>query len=191
MGNHMAGAEQRPNFPQPKEATLASIAEQKNRLVGVIRQYSRDQASLWQQVPNLALEADGRSGYNDTYSQAYREKTWPVLQQNGGYGRYEAFVDLNTGEIIDFPHILDPIYMSDGEVDINTEEMRKPAPASDEKILRLAEHLDNLDAQSLVDHLQEAAQTPYFYAYKPQEIEQWRANLREEFGLVLPEPQAK
>ena len=175
----MAGAEK-----EPKETFAeftSSISKEKDQLATEIRDCAKAQADLWKQIPNLALQADGRSGYNDMYALAYRMRVWPIHSQNG---RYDAYIDLQTGEIVHFPNWPDAIYVKGEEIDIETENSKKSEPLPDKKIIILADNLDWLNAQKLIDELNKCAQEPYFKGYNPQEQEAWRARTRKELGLA-------
>src|SRR3989338_153814 len=69
-------------------------------LVGKIRDYSRSQVELWQQVPLLALEADVRDT-SDHISDYGRWYSYGYLPLHGSYvNDYTVAVDLATGELV-------------------------------------------------------------------------------------------
>jgi hypothetical protein len=173
------------------EEIRTSIEQQTQNLVQSVRDYSKAQVDYWKQVPSLALEADGRSGYNDDFARAYHYLTWPVLQENITWGSYKAFVSLETGEIINYPRWLAPIGGHDGEIDINNDETRKSEVADEDTVLRLANQLENLDAVALVDSLKKYAKTPYWRDYDPTKIIAWRKDLRKRLNLIKPEYEPK
>jgi hypothetical protein len=174
----MARAETEPK--ETFEQFALSISQEKDNLATEIRNCAKAQACLWQQIPNLALEADGRSGYNDMYALAYRMRVWPIHSQNG---RYDAYIDLQSGEIVHFPNWTGPIYVNGEEVNLETKNSRKPEPLPDKNIITFADNLDWLNAQKLIDELNKCAQEPYFKGYNPQEQEAWRTGLRKELDL--------
>lgn len=53
----------------------------------------------WRTIPELALAADGRSGWSDGLSRAYRQKLWP-LEHPVDSGGYLVFVCLETGRLV-------------------------------------------------------------------------------------------
>lgn len=78
----------------------SELEELKDELVENIREYSLSQKEEWQKIPMLALEAEGRTGYSDTRSRAYTQGFW-ALEPATRNGKYQAYVDLATGEIVD------------------------------------------------------------------------------------------
>lgn len=119
-------------------------------LVERIREYSRSQVELWQQVPLLALEADvrDRSDHTNAYTRMYNYG-YLLLEGSKVDGDYRVCVDFATGELVDPAPAL---YVSAlGS---------KPEPARDEYVLKLAFGLKELDAQNLVSKLQKIAQEP-------------------------------
>ncbi len=75
------------------------ISEQASALVASIRDHVRSQKELWQQVPWLALQADGRAGYSGLNGRAYRTGYWAV-KANRESGSYSVYVDCATGELV-------------------------------------------------------------------------------------------
>lgn len=152
-----------PNTDPKKEITAA-----KKALVKRIREYARSQKALWQRVPWLALEADGRTGHGDNNSRAYRLGVW-ALRSSARVGHYHVYVDLATGVLIDpftFHH-------KKGRLD----------PASNDAILALADRIDELDAAALVAELEQKAKEPHGSYYSAAEKRAWRENIRKERGL--------
>jgi hypothetical protein len=74
---------------------LAKIRSGRKELVADIREYARSQKEDWRRVPWLALQADGRGGYSDTYQYAYRYGFWLV-----GSSNTSPAVDCATGELV-------------------------------------------------------------------------------------------
>lgn len=139
------------------------IAEKAEAVAEEIREYSRKQKEFWIQVPYLALQADGRSGYSDQYARAYRSGYW-ALQSSVGHGVYDLMVDLESGEIV-----------SSGQLAF---------PAKSQRILYLSFSLEELNAKKIVDDLRLAAKDPHASYYKPAEQEKWRKELCGLFGLL-------
>ena len=111
------------------------LAGKRDELVETIREYSRSQKEIWQLVPNLALEADGRSGYglNRVHSQGVLG-----LRSTIHDGSFTVYVDLATGELVD-PHTFHG--------------KSRLVPARDVSVLEVLANLDALDAQKIVDFL--------------------------------------
>lgn len=143
------------------------IERKRDELVEMIREYSRGQKELWQLVPNLALEADGRTGYG--FQRVYGQGVL-ALQSTIFSGSYTVYVDLATGDLVS------PITFHDqGELDL----------ALDTNVLRVLARLDELDAQKFVDHLRARSQEPHssHSHHNEQETREWRRKIREEQGL--------
>lgn len=131
-------------------------------LVNLTRELSKSQKRIWQQVPFLALQADGRTGYSDQYSRAYRQGYWAVESTVHG-GSYSVYVDLETGELVS---AFDP---------------RKEA--RDEEVLMIASNPNQLDAVSLVTEIAKDAERPIGSYYNAQEQEKWRQETLKEYNL--------
>jgi hypothetical protein len=126
------------------------IEAQRSRLITAVRDYARSQTAQWRKVPHLALEADGRTGYSDTYGRAYQQGVWAV-ESSVEDGMYAVYIDLATGELIS-AHAFH-----------RTESVCTPANGKD--ILRLASNLDHLDAKAIIASLiaQAAEKYPSYY----------------------------
>ena len=117
--------------------------EIKNRtkdLANLVREYSRSQKELWQQVLLLALEAQGKKYSLDNYNRALKEGYWGVCETATAYGKYWAYVDLETGELV------------------NPYEKTRLAP--DKVVLRLAGSVRELDAERIVAELKVESEKP-------------------------------
>lgn len=121
------------------------------------RKASRQQRVLWQQVPYLALQADGRTGYSDQYSRAYHQGYWAVESSVRG-GSYTIYVDLETGELV------------------NAYDPRRTA--RDEDILNIFPNLHQLDAARVVKELKAGARKPIgsYYNSKDKKERERRIN---------------
>ena len=131
-------------------------------LVNSIRELSKSQKDTWQQVPFLALQADGRTGFSDQYSRAYCQGYWAVASTVRS-GSYSVYVDLETGELVS---AFDP---------------RKQA--RDEDILMIAPNLNQIDAVSLVIELAKDPERPVGSYYNAQKQEKWRQETLKEYNL--------
>ena len=133
---------------------MPSLDGQVKKLAGEIRDYARSQRELWRQVPWLALEADGRTGFGEGI--VYRRGYLPVLT----VGYTKLYVDCESGELVRWS------------------ENRMP-PAEDADVLLLLKGMEELDASGLIDALEAEAAEPYFYGYDPAKQEIGRASCRE------------
>jgi hypothetical protein len=117
--------------------TIEEITSQRDSLLEALRQYSRDQAELWSQIPYLALMAQGRTGFSDNYYRAMHIGAWPVQQLHGSY---TVYVDLATGDLVS---TLDPSKL-----------------ARDDQIVGILTDLEQLDAEALADSMRRDALKP-------------------------------
>ena len=127
----------------------------------------------------MALEADGRTGYLDQLSRAYQKGYW-ALESSVGNGGYQVYVDLATGELVDADSVSGTtFYIEGGEVYLSAkDEGIERSLASDEEVIVLAFHLNELDAQSTVQGLEEEARKPYASCYDSEEQEVKREGTR-------------
>jgi hypothetical protein len=147
---------------------LDRLLQLKKELVDGIRNYARAQKELWRQIPCLALEADGRTGFSDSRARAYQFGYWTLTSSEdrllGGYGIY---VDCATGELI---------------------RPSKPNEmAHDNYVLALAYFsFRELDAAGIIEELRRHAQEPIGSCYSAEEQkkhEEWREKKRKELNL--------
>ncbi len=146
-------------MPQTKKEKISTQAK---ALVEAIREYSRSQKKLWQKLPYLALEADGRTGYLGTYAKAYRLGYWEV-QCSVNRGDYNMYVDVETGEFI------------------SPWDYQKEVP--DEYVLRLALRPQEINVEQIIEELRQKAQRPTSSVYNSHKQARWRGRLRRELGL--------
>jgi hypothetical protein len=139
-----------------------TIEQNAQTLIDMIRQYSRDQKELWQQVPYLALQADGRSGYSDNYSRAYRTGYW-ALESSIVKGYYNIFVDLSNGDLV---NAIDESQFADAE-----------------QIIKVAFHLEEIDACEIIDDLTAKAKSLPWKGYAKSAQDRWRKDLIKELDL--------
>ena len=139
------------------ESMIRSRNEHEAMMARDIRSVSTLQKETWRLVPNLALEADGRSGYLGDYSMAYHHGYWRLR-----YGPTGAWVDLETGKIVD--------------------PFRDPNKwVSDHVLLKIS--LESLDAEGLVKKLRVAGKESTWKGYSTKKQAQWRDEIRKNFGV--------
>lgn len=140
--------------------TLPELRQNAATLVRLIRGYSLSQQDLWQQVPNIALEADGRSGYLSLYQIAYEKGFWQLQVSP------KMYVDLATGGLV-------TNYTS-----------KRPSMATDSSVIHLAYQLDLINAQEIVDALKEKAKEPMAEYIQHPNGRDWRNGLRRALNLT-------
>lgn len=134
-----------------------------------VRKSSISQKELWQLVPNLALEAEGRDGWGDNTSLCYKDGLWLVGNSTHG-GRTPYVVDCFTGHLIRLHDFL---------------EKQELHLLDDASVLSLA---SELDAQAVVDnfksHIKEYENPPSYYTDEDWvKNAKWREETREKFNL--------
>ena len=127
------------NFPVLQK----SIEQKIGTVMELIRDFCGDQRALWQRVPTLALEADGRQGFSDAKKFAYRDGIWQPLWEKDT--RFPVCVDLRTGELLQY---------------IYGRQIDEMEPALPEDVLRLALALDSINATKIVEDLDCATRQP-------------------------------
>ncbi len=140
---------------------IAELEQRAKELVASIREWCRSQKELWRQVPNLALEANGRQGFCRYYERAYESGYW-AIQISRVDDNYTVYVDLATGELVD------PYYQKE--------------LAKDVAILRCALNLQEFDAANLIKELRSKVDFPERRNLCRLNRE-WRARLRREYGI--------
>lgn len=149
------------------------------KIVENIQGYSREQKKLWQRIPSLALEADGRTGFSDAYSMAYHKGFWALNAGIEEDGCYSICVDLATGELVQAYSALSDFCQCNSE----KPKKSKLIPARRADILTLAFSLDELDAPEIINRLKEKAKKPYCSCYDSKKQAEWRDGLRKELNL--------
>ena len=172
-----------PEHPNP---AIAELLEARDIIVGAVRKTSRDQVDLWRQVPWLALQADGRTGYLDKYSYAYYYGFWDldVTSSTDLLGISDVSgitVDLETGELMRARSVYEPR----APEHLYRLEESNPEAASEREVLALLHRPELLDAQEVVRHLKEQAKRTYWKGYDIKEVEGWRAEIIEKYDLKL------
>jgi len=133
-------------------------------LVKKIGDLSKKQRHLWQQVPYLALHADGRSGWRDDYNRAYTSGYWALASSQRNY---TVYVDLETGNLVD------------------AYDLRKSA--KEEDILALAMRLYVLRADKILRYIRFESTQPiahYYSADDRKKREQYIASFLEEGNIT-------
>ncbi len=125
-------------------------------LVQQVREGAEQQKALWQKVPYLALQADGRTGYSDNYCRAYHQGYWAV-EGSQVSGSYTIYVDLETGVLV------------------NAYDPRQKARDND--ILRIAFGLHELDAADIIAGIQAHARMPCGTYYNNKELRERKARI--------------
>lgn len=118
-----------------KQELTAKAAE----LATEIRAWSESQVHLWQQVPNLCLEANGRSGYSEHLGSG-TGGLWSIWERSYRGEYWLLSVDCATGQFV-------------GNRGVSK-------PASDQAVLALATRLDEIDAAAIIGSLTELAHAP-------------------------------
>lgn len=122
--------------------TLQGLQAQADQLALSIRQRSEAQYRLWRQLPNLALEANGRTGWSGDLTTCTGYGIWS-LSAEGFLGHHNALaVDCATGRL-----------MKGGGVN----SFQK---ASDQQVLWLASRLALINVTLIIGYLSEKAQQP-------------------------------
>lgn len=65
-----------------------------------ISEYYYQRLPILRQLPYLCLEADGRGGWDDGYSQAYTECILPIHKTEDSWGANDLFIELRTGMLV-------------------------------------------------------------------------------------------
>lgn len=133
-------------------------------LAAAVREYAAAQVPLWQQLPYWALQADGRTGWDSRYGNAYRYGCWSV-----GTGRkYDIVqVDLETGALGRF--------VTPYQYNYNASTWNQ---APDTSVVDASELTDQLDAAYILDglrkHVDEYRHPPSYYTGTDWEIAERR-----------------
>lgn len=148
-----------------ESSAVQSIKEQQKELAQSIRKHVKDQKKLWNFIPDLCLEAQGRGGYGDNW--AYQNKLYPISEG----GNYE-FIDLRKATIVGYDF-----------------SKKKTFPIGDDSVIELSSNLYKFDAVSKVERfLKEIQQLATGSIGKtPEEVEEWREGQRQIYGLNKPD----
>lgn len=149
------------------------LTEKAEQLAREIRAYSESQVHLWQLVPNLALEADGRTGFSEYFIPCIEDGFWQITT---GAGHVLLSVDCATGRLAHY-------YAS--------RHQQKLVDARDDDVLWLATRMDEIDAAGIIGRLSAKAQMerPSYYSETEWErAERRRVDAREKYGLGYGRP---
>lgn len=158
------------NIPHECPSSDANLLPGVAELATEIRKSSIDQKELWQLLPNLRLEAEGRSGWSDFARLTYEHGLWLIGRSPSSGARTPYAVECASGYLV---WIRD--YIEEGEIHF----------LDDESVLTLA---GKLDAQSEVDrlrsHITEYENRPSFYSEEEwKKTSEFREEVREKTGL--------
>jgi len=142
---------------QPANLAQLKLAQLREELVESVREYTRSQKDLWARIPYLALKADGRTGYSDAYLRAYETGYW-AIESGRINGYYGVLVDCATGELINPGNTGNP--------------------ASDDTVLPLASHLNELDAAEIIAELRREGKKPVLIHSSPEKQKEWRREMK-------------
>ena len=154
-----------------------------------IRKYYLSRIDLLRQIPYLALEADGRDGWNETFSFAYKQCCYPVHIDDGGY--YDLVVELRTGLLATVDSYHDSLAELFPGQNISNLAGVKIAP--DEDVLKVVgaedDDLDELllpkNLEEFVENLKEWATAPYSSCDNPSENEALKATFRIKLDTMM------
>ncbi len=124
-----------------KNELLASVAS----VISEVRMWCESQVELWQQIPNLALEADGRNGYSANRSYCYNYGFWRIWENSPRGGYLLCSVDCETGKLA---------------YDIDSYKQGSLIIADDKSVVPLLTRLDEIDAAKIIATLEATINTP-------------------------------
>jgi hypothetical protein len=137
-------------------------------LANKIRDYCQSQKELWNKIPWLALQANGRGGYCDEYSRNYRLGIIALGSGSSG-GCYNYFIDLATGGLV-------------GRNGLGT------MPLGDLDVISIDPR--ELNAEAHIERLEKACQKPdggVGISVPDEGFELWRTSLAQQFGILPDE----
>lgn len=140
---------------------VADLEKQREEYTAAIQAFSKRQKELWQQVPYLALQADGRSGFSGQYATAYMTGFWVISGRDSNPYR----VNCVTGAIC---------YWSDTapEVDpVNT------------GLLQVS--IDLIDVNRIIDELKKTAAREYASYQNAETVDAWRKDIIEKYKVTM------
>jgi hypothetical protein len=138
-----------------------------------IREFTMSQAQLWQQLPYLALQVDGNSGFSSSNQKLYEYGLLHIASHNMReltIGLYGLFVDCESGRLLSLS----------GDVDAS-------ALASDQAVLDgWTRFSGRFNAQHHLDYFVKAASKPHFKYSSLTEGEAiaWRQEIIQRVGLA-------
>jgi hypothetical protein len=116
-----------------------SLLTHRTDLANEIRAFCKSQVSLWQRVPRLQLEVEGRDGgmRPQFQYQIIDFTSWMITKGMTGPDVMRTFVDCTTGELYRFDHVL-----------------RGPALEVDARVIALLDYLEEVDAAKVIQTLE-------------------------------------
>lgn len=148
-----------------KATPKSELKEQTRNLIKTFRQSVKDQAELWRLIPEIYLEQEGRTGFNDDSWMIVEERIWPFDH---------LAVDLRNGNIVYWDY---------------QQKVKKLATDYAISNLNLG-GLEELDALKTIGWLIKAAKRPYGTYYSKEEVARTEKNkeeTRKNFGLKKPD----
>ncbi|TAK89514.1 hypothetical protein EPO04_00140 [Patescibacteria group bacterium] len=147
--------------------TIKKLRRNQHELAEEIRQFCRSQVDLWNQLPWLVLQAQGRTGWGPGYEYSVGMM---VLESLNAHGYHIGGVDLETGELI---------YAPKSQSDIR--------PITDDaQILHI--DLEELDAKPILKQYIELSQEETGSYYNYEEQEKQRQALAKRYHLAAGKP---
>jgi hypothetical protein len=146
---------------------VADLEKQRNEYTAALQAFSKKQKELWQQVPYLALQADGRGGYSGQYSYAYSCGFWKLTSYSNSGMSHPYRVNCATGAIC---------YWSDG------------APEVDPHSTGLLDvSIEDIDVNRIIADLKKAAVRPYasYSRESAEKVEAWRKEMIEQYKVTM------
>lgn len=146
-----------------RQINISSLESSTNKLLGKLNQFTQSQKKLWQKIPWLALEADGRcdEDYPKGIATAYQSGYWRI-----DIDRCHTFIDLATGEL----------------VCLGGKEMRYPP--GKEKLLMILAHPEKVDAGEIIAILKKAPRPLHSSkAHEKPLINEWREKTRIKYNV--------
>ncbi|SRR6266481_4936408 len=111
----------------------SNVSKCKKELARAIQAYAKSQKKLWQQIPYLALQADGQLGFSETYQVAYAQGYWTIE-------RNLLYLDCATGKLVDHP--------------------KTKRLATDSSVILASTFVHALDAQIIMEALRKVINSP-------------------------------
>ena len=95
------------------EKAYEAIEKAKYEYAKRIIEFVKSQKEKWPLLPDLAREADGRSGYSDQLGMCYRHRVWRI--QNSFDGYYLFAIKCSSGKLcsVSYGETLNPIKITE------------------------------------------------------------------------------
>ncbi len=140
---------------------VKKIDDKRKETVILIRQFIKSQKKLWQKIPYLALQADGRGGFSEHYNRAYTIGYWGIHTVIG-----LVYIDCANGRLVTFT-------------------LDRPRKVMDHVVESI--HSSSVDAQQIINRLtseqiQQNSRIEYFNgSHKTPEL--WRKAIDRNYGV--------